>query len=87
MNIIERGDKDGVYALLVVIGLIIIFFIGLLINHVFFKESEPVSVDCESHPDFYLVNDYFDEEGFVYTDIDDLKRIVYVGGGVFVGAE
>ena len=87
MNIIELGDKAGGYALFVVMLLIMIFLTGLLINQTFFKESELVSVDCESHPDFYLVNDYFDEEGFVYADIDDLKRIVYVGGGVFIGTE
>jgi hypothetical protein len=83
---IEKFYEEG-YAIYIIAGLIMLAFTVVLINEVFFKESEPLYVDCESHPDFYLVNDYFDEEGFVYADIDDLKRIVYVGGGVFVGAE
>jgi len=62
--------------------------VGIGLALIFANDTpEPLYVDCESHLDFYLVNDYFDEEGFVYADIDDLKRIVYVGGGVFIGAE
>ena len=82
---IKEFYEDG-YALIIIVSLFLAMLGGMLLYH-YFLYVEPLSVDCESHSDFYLVNNYFDEEGFVYADIDDLKRIVYVGGGVFVGAE
>lgn len=82
MNIV---DKPVTFVFLSFMFFVIV---GLVLALIFANDTpEPLYVDCESHPDFYLVNEYYDEEGFVYADIDDLKRIVYVGGGVFVGAE
>ena len=83
---IKKFSREDVYALIIIVSLFLAMIGGLLFYQ-YFLYVEPVSVDCESHPDFYLVNDYFDEEGFVYADIDDMTRIKYVGGGVFVGAE
>jgi hypothetical protein len=84
MNLVNRPFT---FVLGFIILLIFLVMAGYLILIFVDDNPEPLYVDCESHPAFYLIHEYYNEEGFFYADIDDLKRIVYVGGGVFVGAE
>lgn len=79
--------KDFVSNFLLFTALIgVLFAVFVLAWLLRFGDSEASSVDCESHLDFYLVNDYVDEDGFFYADISNFTRIDYVGGGVFIGA-
>ena len=69
--------------------MIMVFIMGFTVGAwVFFPAERVCLCYCEDLPEeLFLFENYTSQNGSYYSDIDNVKPLKYVGGGVFVGAE
>lgn len=65
--------------------MLLVFLLGFVFGAwVFFPAERVCTFEWVEPETFYLVENYSEQDGFYYADLDDFKPVKNLGGGVLV---